>query len=166
MKSRNMKRLIAALLCLMTLALCAAGLAEKAKVTGYMVRLRESASEKARVLDAYPKGTQIKVLKKEGDWSKVSVRGKTGYMQNSFISTGASSDGGSDSGSGKTRYVDTETGAPLHLRQEADKYSVSLGKYRPGTEVTVLKSGKYWSRVSVNGKEGYMGSNYLSATKP
>ena len=167
----KIKRITALLLCLiLLLSLIPSSVAEKATITGYLVRLRVSASSRARVLDAFPKGTSVTVLERGDLWTKVRVRGKTGYMMSRYLSGGSSSSGGSSySGStsgGIIMYVNTGTANPLHLRAEASASSVSLGKFRNGTAVTVLKRGRYWTRVSVKGRVGYMGSQYLSYTKP
>ena len=37
-----------------------------------------------------------------------------------------------------------------------------ITSYKPGTKVTVLQKGAAWSRVSVNGQEGFMATQYLS----
>ena len=52
----------------------------------------------------------------------------------------------------------------LHLRSgPGSEYSI-LGRYRRGTRVTVLSSGKRWDRVRTpDGKVGYMYKQYLSA---
>lgn len=53
-------------------------------------------------------------------------------------------------------------GGALNLRQEPSKSATVLGQYPTGTWVEVLEAGIDWSRVSVNGKEGYMMSRYLT----
>ena len=109
-------------------------------------------------LDAFPVGTRVNVLSKGDTWCKVRVSGKTGYMMTKYLYSGSGSSGG---GSGTTKYVWTPTGTTLNLRSEPNSWSAILGSYRVGTRVTVLKSGRMWSRVSVNGKIGYMYSDYL-----
>lgn len=50
----------------------------------------------------------------------------------------------------------------LHLREEADKTSRSLGKYYNGTPVEVLEKGSSWSRVRIQDMTGWMMSQYLA----
>ena len=53
-------------------------------------------------------------------------------------------------------------GGALNLRKEPSKSAAVLGQYPTGTWVEVLEAGIDWSRVSVDGKEGYMMSQYLT----
>lgn len=53
-------------------------------------------------------------------------------------------------------------GGALNLRKEPSKSATVLGQYPTGTWVEVLEAGIDWSRVSVDGKEGYMMSQYLT----
>lgn len=54
----------------------------------------------------------------------------------------------------------------LHLRSGPGSEYAVIGKYRNGTRVTILKSGKHWSRVRTPDKKiGYMYNDYLSAFK-
>ena len=50
------------------------------------VNLRAGAGKSYKVLGEYRPGTKITLLKKNDVWSKVSVRGKTGYMMTRYIS--------------------------------------------------------------------------------
>ena len=52
-------------------------------------------------------------------------------------------------------------GGKLNLREKATKYSRSLGHYKTGTRVQILDEGSTWSKVSVDGKTGYMMKKYL-----
>ena len=159
--SAKARRVTALLLCLLMVLSVAASLAETAKITGYKVRLRSRASSKSTVLDAFPKGTTVTVLGQNGSWTRVRVRGKTGYMMTRYLSISSGS-GSSSGGSGSYMYVWTGTRQPLHLRSTPNTNYEPIGKYRNGTRVTVLKRGKYWTRVSVGGQEGYMWTDYLS----
>ena len=165
MTSRIWVRFLCLLLCLTVLLPCVSAMAETAKVKAYLLRLRASASDKARVIDAYPRGTEVTVLKKGSEWTKVKVHNKTGYMKTSMLTfkNSSSSSGSSSGGSGSTMYVAKD--CRLYLRAEPDSSSEILGTFRGGTPVTVLSKGKYWYRVSVKGLEGYMGKDYLVNVK-
>ena len=52
----------------------------------------------------------------------------------------------------------------LHLRSGPGSEYAVIGKYRNGTRVTILKSGRHWSRVRTPDKKvGYMYNDYLSS---
>ena len=178
MKSRKMIRLLCLALCLSVLLPCVSALGESTKVTAYLLRLRETASEKGKVLDAFPKGTKVTILKKGDEWTRVEVKGQKGYMKTCYLAY--SKDDGSDTkeeskksekkqsssssiSSGSTANV--QKGIRLNLREKADAGSDILGSYRGGTKVTVVKKGGYWSKVEVDGLTGYMANEYLTSEK-
>ena len=70
---------------------------------------------------------------------------------------------GSEGETNATRYVATNTRG-LNLR--ATPNGDILGSYPRGTQVTVLSTDGAWSKVSVDGKTGYMSSQWLSSSKP
>ena len=164
MTSRLWVRFLCLLLCMTVLLPCISAVAETTKVTAYLLRLRAAPSAKAKVIDAYPRGTVVTILKKGSEWTKVRVHNKTGYMKTSMLAYGRGGSGNSGSSSGgSTMYVMKDV--RLYLRAEPDSSSEILGTFRGGTAVTVLSKGKYWYRVSVNGLEGYMGKEYLTSVK-
>ena len=201
MKANVRIRLLCLLLCLAVLAPCATAQSETTKVTGYLLRLREGASTDSKVIDAYPRGTKVTILKKGDTWTKVSVKDKEGYMMTCYLayskdkpeegknvdtgrksssttssssssitSSGSSSSASStasknekSSSSGSTMYI--EKGARVNFREEANSDSAVIDSYRGGTKVTVLKKGKYWSRVEINGVVGYIATEFLTSEK-
>ena len=165
MTSKKWVRFLCLVLCLAVVLPCisASAAEEKTKVTAKLLRLRATPSAKGRVIDAYPKGTEVTILKKGSEWTKVRVRNKTGYMQTKFLAYSKSYSSSVSGSSGSTMYVMKD--CRLYLRAEPDSSSEILGTFRGGTAVTVLKKGKYWYRVSVKGLEGYMGKEYLVDVK-
>ncbi|MBO6233598.1 MAG: C40 family peptidase [Clostridia bacterium] len=63
----------------------------------------------------------------------------------------------------KTMYVNSDV---INLRSDASTSSNSLAKLNKATEVTVIGEENGWSKVKVNGKEGYVASRLLSSKKP
>ena len=165
-------RLLCVLLCF-ALVLPVLASAETTRVTAYLLRLREKPSSTSKVIDAYPRGTIVTILKKGDEWTKVQVRSKVGYMKTSMLaysrksssSSSSSSSSKSDSAvvSGSTMYV--ARGTRLNLREEANSSSDIIASFRGGTPVTVIRKGRYWSYVEVKGLRGYMGNDYLVSEK-
>ena len=171
------RRLLCLLLCLAVLAPCASALGETTKVAAYLLRLRAEPSKSAKVLDAYPRGTVVTILKKGTNWTKVRVHGKEGYMQSDLLAyakykkTSSSSSNTSTSSSSKTKVTvstgDTMyvmKGIRLNLREDKNNGPI-ISSFRGGTPVTILKKGRYWSFVEVKGLQGYMANEYLTDEK-
>ena len=64
--------------------------------------------------------------------------------------------------SAKTAYATTV----VNLRSEASLTASVITKLDAGDEVDILEYGKEWTKVSFNGKEGYVSTIYLSTRKP
>jgi len=107
------------------------------------------------VLGKYGWGTEVTVLGFDGAWAYVDVSGKTGYMYSQYL--------GSEGSTDVIRYINTNTRG-LNLRAEPN--GTILGSYPRGTAVTVHATENGWSKVSVNGQNGYMYAHWLSSTKP
>ena len=173
MNSKKLIRILCLVLCLSVLLPCVSALGETTKVSAYLLRLRAKPSSDGKVLDAYPRGTKVEILKKDDEWTKVKVHGKEGYMKTSMLAYSKNKDSGETAtetketrkkntsvSTGDTMYI--EKGIRLNLREAANSSSEVLGSFRGGTKVTILKKGNYWSRVEVKGQVGYMANEYLT----
>ncbi len=155
MLNNKKKAACAAMLCMAMTAPFAALADETRVVTCGTLNLRAEANTSSAVLGKYGWGTQVLVKEIEGDWASVSVGGQEGYMYARYL--------GSEGETNATRYVATNTRG-LNLR--ATPNGDILGSYPRGTQVTVLSTDGAWSKVSVDGKTGYMSSQWLSSSKP
>ncbi len=56
-------------------------------ITGNGVRLRSSMDKtsKTNIIDKFAKGTRVEILERHGEWFKVRVKGKVGYMASQFV---------------------------------------------------------------------------------
>lgn len=132
---------------------------------GGPLHLRSHPSLDADILDTYANGSRIEVLSQRAGWYHVRAGSDTGYMDIDFVRL--------DSGvqiAGNDAYdatVNNPTdGEVLHLRRHPSTTSDSLGTYHNGTYVEVLDVGVLWHHVIVEGKEGYMVSDYVRFTSP
>ena len=64
--------------------------------------------------------------------------------------------------SAKTMYANSST---VNVRKEASKEAEIVEQIKLNTEVNVLSEENGWSKITVNGKEGYIASNLLSDKK-
>lgn len=145
---------------------------------GGALRLRKGPGTDYSSLKSVKNGSYVMILQKGDGWWKVVADGTVGYMDSSFLtdgivrkassgssssgSSGSSSSGSSSSGSAYAVVSNPGKNQKLYLRQSASKQSKSLGSYGNGTKVTVLDYGSQWCKVKVNGKTGYMMTDYLT----
>ncbi|KHD84337.1 mannosyl-glycoprotein endo-beta-N-acetylglucosamidase [Heyndrickxia ginsengihumi] len=131
--------------------------------------LRSTASTSGSVLASLDPGTSVTVLSTSGEWSKVQVGSKTGYVHTEYLtSTKPSSTSNSSSSTTKTttKYVNVDKGSHLILRSTASTSGSVLASLDPGTSVTVISTSGEWSKVQVGNKTGYVHTEYLTSTKP
>ncbi len=72
------------------------------KSTGDTVRIRQSPSTDAEVIDLLALDETVEILGTEGDWYKVSFKGNTGYVSKSFISTSGNTETNVDENTNET----------------------------------------------------------------
>lgn len=131
------------------------------------LNLREAPGMDGAIITSYKTGTQVNVLQRGSNWSKVEVGGKQGFMATAFLRFGSSSGstGGSNPGTVLKAVVnnpkDTQV---LNLRATASLNAKVLAYYKNGVNVDVISKGKTWCEVRVNGIHGYMMTKYLRFT--
>lgn len=163
-----MKRLIAMILTialLLSIAAIPAAQADSyatAKVKGGWLRLRAAASFSAETISAYDTGTTVTILGGSGDWYYVSTPdGRLGYMHSDFLTITGSITGGQLE-QNTTAYVTSANGLAVRLRTGPSvQYSV-IASYAVGTRATILIAGEEWCKVSINGRTGYMMTEFLT----
>lgn len=128
--------------------------------------LRKSGSADSAVLGEYANGTLVQASYTQyGDWLKVKVGGKEGYMMAKFLTTPQTwqaPDLQEERASGKTMVIRTGNPQRLHLRKEKSTASPSLGLYANGTQVQVHSFSGEWAKVTVLEKQGYMMLKFLA----
>ena len=122
--------------------------------------LREGPSTSFRAKAKLGKGTKVTVLTHGSAFDYVSTLKGNGYIRNSCLSASKPADKSpSDS---KAAHIRNPRRRTVNLRKGPGKGYAVIAEYRPGTEVTVLKRGSSWSKVSVRGRTGYIMTRYLA----
>ncbi|RFU61127.1 SH3 domain-containing protein [Peribacillus glennii] len=135
-------------------------------VSSGSLNMRKSASSKAGIVARLSKGTKVTVYSESKGWSKIKANGKVGYVSSKYLSP-------SKPGAAKpttapnitTKYVNVSSGT-LSVRKTASANAPIVTSLSRGVQVTVYSESDGWSKIKANGKEGYVSSEYLSATKP
>ncbi|WP_018708939.1 SH3 domain-containing protein, partial [Siminovitchia fordii] len=66
----------------------------------------------------------------------------------------------------ETKYVSVNQGSALNMRSSASASSSVVAKLPRGTKVSVQSESNGWSKVTVNGKSGYVSSQFLTSSSP
>lgn len=147
---------------------------------GGSLRLRQGPGTSYSSIKSVKNGTYVMILQKGDGWWKVTVDGAIGYMDSSFLTDGVIRRNGSSSSSGSSSSDSSSSGSSspsqspygvvtnpgknqkLYLRQSASKDAKAMGSYGNGTKVTIIEPGTQWCKVKVDGKTGYMMTDYLT----
>ena len=106
-------------------------------------------------LGYYRIGTKVTVLARQGEWYKVSVDGKTGYIIAKYLKV-------TDDMHNGTPCVFNANGASyVNFRSRASLSANVIGTVPVGTTVKVLEKTTDWTKVEVNGKTGYISTWFL-----
>lgn len=126
-----------------------------------VLHLRKEASQSSAILGSYRNGTVVQVLEKGTTWTKVSVGGVVGYMMTQHLKFN-DTPSPTPAPVGRAVVNNPPPNTRLNLRAGQSTSSAVLGSFHNGTVVDVLEYGAVWTKVRVNGIEGYMMTQYLS----
>ncbi|MED3652199.1 SH3 domain-containing protein [Heyndrickxia sporothermodurans] len=140
--------------------------------TGSTLNMRSKASTSGAIVAKLKKGTKVTVQSEANGWSKITASGKTGYVSSKYLT-----DKNTQSKPTKnppkqttptktvTKYVEVDAGSTLNMRNKASTSGAIVAKLKKGTKVTVLSESNGWSKITANGKTGYVSSKYLVTSK-
>ena len=131
---------------------------------GLNVRLRSGAGTKYGAIASYPPGTKCKVLKKLDGWCQIKIGSYKGYMMTKFLT--ATDPGGGGGTVLYDVYVTSANGKGVNLRSSANKANNVIGFYEVGTKAGMITKGSVWSFIEIDGKTGYMMTEFLTTTVP
>lgn len=149
---------------------------KQAKVTangGLSFRAQPSISG-AR-LAVIPKGTVVDIVEGSSNgWTKVKYNGQTGYCSSDYLSVIDDSNNGGESGNEDSEDIVTpkppvstdttmrvKANGGLSLRSANNTLSARILVIPNGATVTVHSTSNGWSKVTYNGKDGYVATQYL-----
>ncbi|MCK2000630.1 N-acetylmuramoyl-L-alanine amidase [[Brevibacterium] frigoritolerans] len=138
---------------------------EVKSVNAYWLTMRNGPGSTYKAIDYLKKGTKVKVLSISGQWSKVSVNNKTGYVHTSYLSKAQTTVTQNSNPSASSLETKTVTAYWLTMRTGPSTNYKDIDYLKKGTALTVHSYKGDWAYVSVNGKKGYVNSNYLSTQK-
>ncbi|PKF86887.1 mannosyl-glycoprotein endo-beta-N-acetylglucosamidase [Bacillus sp. BA3] len=131
------------------------------------LNMRKGGSDSASIVTKLTRGTQVTVYSESKGWAKIKANGKEGYVSTKYLSATKPGTVTKAAATVKTttKYVNVSTGS-LNMRKSGSDSAGLVAKLTRGTQVTVYSESKDWAKIKANGKEGYVSTKYLSATKP
>ncbi|MGX4600812.1 C40 family peptidase [Faecalimicrobium sp. JNUCC 81] len=127
-------------------------------VNGNSVNFRTGPSTSNSSIGKLNKGTEVGFISESNGWAKISYNGKIGYMSSQYLSN----KGNAPSGDNSVKSTKVVTENSVNFRTGPSTSNSSIGKLNKGTEVGFISESNGWSKISYNGKIGYMSSQYLS----
>ncbi len=130
------------------------------------VNVRSGPGNSYSVLTVMSKGTSTTQLGSSGNWIKVTVNGKTGYVYNKYLSGSSTSSSSSTTtttttSTSKTVYV---TASALNVRSgPSTSYSV-IGSLKKGSSASVVGTSGSWYKIKYGSGYGYISSSYTSSS--
>ncbi len=139
--------------------------------------MRRNANTSAIAIGLYPNGTKVTVYSRYNGWAYLRVEdgsGKFGYMMLKYLNEDpdapvpGSEENETELESSRIMYVTATADQPVYLTYSTSAQHKTLGEYYNGQQVTVLSTTDNWAYVRVDGKTGYMLTEYLkdSFSKP
>ena len=138
-------------------------------ITASALNVRSGAGTSYNVIGTLTKGKSASVVGTSGNWYKIKYGSGYGYISSSYTSTNAPSNSTSNTppttstSNAKTYYCTT---AGLNVRSGPGTSYASKGSLSLGQAVSVVDSSSYWHKIKFGSGYGYVGSKYLSASKP
>ena len=143
------------------------GFAEDAIVSGSDVNVRSGPGVNYPVVACLPRNAAITVTdRSNGDWYAISYNGVSGFMSSRYIDI-VDNEGDYEitfdeesTDSGSTGYINAMY---VRFRSGPNSSSSILGEYNAGKKVQILGSSGGWTQCVINGKNGYVYSDYISS---
>ena len=128
------------------------------------LNLRQQPTTASSVLARMPHGTQVNLLSREGEWSRVQYGTLTGYVMTAYLTV--QEDGVDETPSGVVS-LGTATVAlsdesqTLNLRAAPTTNAAILSRLRHGQTLTVLERYSGWTYVQYGTLSGYVMNDYI-----
>jgi len=131
-------------------------------VSAERLNFRGAPSTSSEILMVLPKGATARIAGDEGGgWYKSEYDGVTGYIKSNFISFSGTSEGKTESVSGKYGKV---TSSRVNFRAEASLSAAVKSVLPIGTILTLKGKEDDWYSASYNGVKGYVRADFVKVT--
>lgn len=120
------------------------------------VNVRSGPDNSCAVVAVMKKGTSAEKLGKSGNWIKVRVKGKTGYVYSKYLKDAPDS----PDEAGVEKKTVSVTASSLRVRSGPGTTYNTIGYMKKGSEAVVVETSGKWYKIEYKGKYGYISSQY------
>jgi len=128
-------------------------------ITASAVNMRAEASTASAVVTVVRGGSTVTLLDTTSKWYKVTFEGREGYIYGEYVCLLNGTAAEIDSADTSKYYVNCSA---VNFRKAASTGAEIIKTLPCCTVVTLVEQSGDWSKVSFDGKEGYISSQYLS----
>ncbi len=129
------------------------------------VKIRESADESSKSLGKVGSGLKLKRYRQKGDWSKISYQGKKGWIKTESLTTKAPKKKKEPKENKKAKIQSGQVirlSEATNIRKSMSTSAGRIGLAYKGETISVVKVYKNgWTKVTYDGKEGYIKTELL-----
>ena len=130
--------------------------------TGIGLNLRYGPSTASGIITSFPIDTPVTILQRGNGWHKVSVNGQQGYMSSKYLVARKAPQYTKPVPSPFTASLkNINGGSVVNFRLYPGMKTKILKVVPVGTQVTVIEMGENWSKVILDGQEGYVSTYFL-----
>lgn len=122
--------------------------ADAGQATGTNVNVRQDMTTEAEVLGKISKGNAYTITGQSGGWFQISYEGMDGYVSDEYFEI--------------TQADATITGNNVNVRKAASSSADVLGKLNQGDSTVVTGQSGSWYRISYNGSDAYISSEFVT----
>lgn len=133
--------------------------------TGIGLNLREAPAADAKIITSYPIDTAVTILQRGSVWHKVKVGENTGYMASRYLKAAKAPSYTKPVTPFTATLKNINGGSVVNFRLYPGMKTKILRTVPVGTQVKVLEMGENWSKVELDGQQGYVSTYFLAYKK-
>lgn len=128
--------------------------------TGIGLNLREAPNMCAKIITSFPVNTAVNIIQAGDAWHKVKVGELSGYMSSAYLSSKQAAAVPAPKPVCCAVLKNINGGCYVNFRKAPGMKTKIIKAYPVGTAVNVLEKGALWSKVEIDGQQGYV-STYM-----
>ncbi|MBU9713519.1 SH3 domain-containing protein [Evansella tamaricis] len=133
---------------------------EVGEITATSLNVREQPNTSSRIIGSLSRGTSVELHEKTGQWYKIRLNNRWGYIHGDYVKVvkSASANSGSIIGKGEV------TATRLNVRDQASTNGRIVGSLNRGAKIDLYEKVGQWYKIKVNNNWAFVHGDYLKVT--